>query len=85
MIEVQRSCYRGKDEKKFAAHMAYNRDANLLENHINQQITNGETGTFLYANIAREVGLSRERVTEILFSVECGSNGFTIRNNATQF
>jgi len=81
MIEIQRSSYGGKDAKKFAEHMAYNHDVDLLEKHINRQINNGETGVFLYAKLAKEVGLSRERVTEILYLIDCGSNGFTIKNH----
>ena len=84
MLEVQRSSYGGKNAKKFTEHMAYNRDADLIKNYLNKQIKNGKTGTFLYAHIAHEVGLSRERVAELLFSIDCGSNGFTIRNEGNQ-
>ncbi|MEG6504487.1 MULTISPECIES: hypothetical protein [Nitratidesulfovibrio] len=33
---------------------------------------------FLYANIARATGVDVETVSRLMFSVDCGSNGFTI-------
>ena len=50
----------------------------MLEGHINEQIKNGKSGVFHYFHIAKEVGLPVERVAEILFTVDCGHNGFTV-------
>jgi hypothetical protein len=77
-IFVGRSEYRGRDPKKLVKAEQYNRDAAMLEEHINEQIKRGKTGSFLYSLIAREVGLPEKRVAEILFSVDCGHRGFTV-------
>ena len=77
-IYVKRSGYSGRDPKKLQKAIEYNRVATMLEEHINAQIKSGKTGVFLYSTIAREVGLSIECVREILFSVDCGHNGFTV-------
>jgi hypothetical protein len=77
-VSVDRSSYRGNDPKKRAKAAQYNRDAAMLEQHINDQIKSGKTGIFLYSTIAREVGLDRQYVEKILFSVDCGHNGFTV-------
>lgn len=79
-IHVNRSSYQGNDPKKVAQRITYNRDAKVLEDHINEQIKNGKTGTFLYSTIAHELEMSRDRVQEILFSVDCGHNGFTVKD-----
>ncbi len=59
----------------------YNRIAAELERHINERIRSqeGETQTYLYYEIATETGYPLERVREILFGVDCGHNGFTVR------
>jgi hypothetical protein len=77
-ITVARSDYRGRNPAKLRKAAEYNQDAAMLEDHINEQIKNGKTGVFHYATIASEVGLSVERVSKILFSVDCGHNGFTV-------
>jgi len=77
-IRVERTSYRGADPKKGAKAADYNRDAAMLEEHINAQIRNGKLGVFHYSTIAHEVGLPEKRVSQILFSVDCGHNGFTV-------
>ena len=77
-IHVELRRYRGADPKKRAKIAAWDRDAAMLEQHINDQIRAGKTGVFHYSRIAHEVGLKEKRVSEILFSVDCGDNGFTV-------
>ena len=83
-ITVGRSSYRGNTPKGRQKAAEYNRDAAMLETHINNQIKNGQTGIFSYSTIAREVGLSVERVTEILFTVDCGHTGFTVVGDSNE-
>ena len=83
-ISVRRSSYRGHTRNGLQKAAEYNRDAAMLETHINDQIRNGQTGIFSYSTSAREVGLSVERVTEILFTVDCGHTGFTVVSNSNE-
>jgi len=80
-IYVERKSYRGSDLTKRRKVAEYNHDAQMLEQHINNQIKSGRTGVFLYSNISREVELPLDRVRQILFSVACGDNGFTVCSN----
>jgi hypothetical protein len=41
-VRVARSSYSGRDSKKREAASEFNRDAVLLENHINDQIKSGK-------------------------------------------
>jgi hypothetical protein len=77
-IRVERTSYRGSDPKKRAKAAEYNRDAAMIEEHINNQIRCGKLGVFHYSTIAHEVRLDEKRVSKILFSVDCGHNGFTV-------
>lgn len=77
-IIVERSVYRGSDPRRLSEHGEYNRDASILEDHVNEQLRTGKTGVFSYSVIAQELGMDRERVKRILYSVGCGDNGFTV-------
>jgi hypothetical protein len=83
-IFVERKTYRGRDARKCANVAQYNRDAAMLEEHINEQIRGGKFGVFYYAKIASEVRLPERRVRDILFSVDCGHNGFTVVKGAAK-
>jgi hypothetical protein len=81
-ISVQRKSYRGRKESERRRCQAYNEDAALLERIVNEMIEEQGPGTYLYYQIADRARLSVERVYKILFSVDCGSNGFTIYRGA---
>lgn len=81
-IRVARSSYHGQDAEKRLKASDYNRDAALLEDHINAQIKNGKRGVFRYSIIAHELGMDHERVAKILYCVACGDNGFTIAEDS---
>jgi len=57
-----------------------NRIAAEFEKHINAKIEKQEEEVriYLYHEIANETGYDLETVREILFSVDCGHNGFTV-------
>lgn len=77
-INVGRDNYSGSDQKKIEKRVEYNSIALKLEHYINKQIEQGKRGRFLYSDIARETGVDINLVRSILFSVDCGHNGFTI-------
>jgi hypothetical protein len=77
-IRVEREHYRGSDPKRRAKVARYNEDAATLEQHINAQIAKGKRGVFMYYEISRDTGIPLKRVEEILFTVDCGHNGFTV-------
>jgi hypothetical protein len=77
-IHVERDGYRGRDPRKLRKSQDYNDDARMLEEFVNREIEENGPGQFLYGTIARAVGLSKERVQQIMFSVDCGHNGFVV-------
>lgn len=77
-IHVERSRYRGGDLRKRQKAAEYNRDAQVLEDAVNQMIREGGPRQFLYHEIARITQLPLERVRKIMFSVDCGHNGLTV-------
>lgn len=77
-IEVERRHFRGSDHRKRVKAEEFNRDAAILEEYVNAQILKTKETRFLFSQIARATGFSRERVREILYSVGCSDNGFTL-------
>jgi hypothetical protein len=58
----------------------YNYAAEIVENHVNKQIDEGER-RFFYPTIAAETGVDEKRVTDMLFHIACGHTGFTIKDD----
>lgn len=78
-IYVARSNYRGSDPKKRAKATAHNRDASLLEDCANALLKKQTepVRSYLWMELANASGLPYERVRELGFSIDGGSNGFT--------
>lgn len=76
-VIVERRSYRGANPAKLSEVLIFNEHAAKLEAHVNEQFRNGQRN-FLYSTISRETGIAAERVGEILFCINCGSNGFTL-------
>lgn len=79
-IHVPRSSYRGSKQSLREKASDYNRDAERLERYLNDRIEADPSPIqqYIYGFIAPDVGLSLERVREILFGVDCGHNGLTV-------
>ncbi len=79
-IHVPRKHYRGSKEAMRRRVSEYNQDAAKLEAYLNEQIQADPTPIqqYLYGFISPDVGLSVDRVREILFGVDCGHNGLTV-------
>lgn len=83
-ISVPRKHYRGSKDAMRRKVAQYNDDAVALEKYLNERIEADPAPVqdYLYGFIARDVGMSIDRVTEILFGVDCGHNGLTVAKSA---
>ena len=81
-ISVRRKYYQGSSAKKQFEAQEHNRIAAVLEEHINKRMMENQATeffTYTYGRIAADLGLDLELVRNILFSVDYGHNGLTIR------
>ena len=78
-IVVNRSSYRGTDQRQRQKAAEHNRIASELEAYINGQlrIQSAPIQTYNYYEIVEATGYSAETVSGLLFSIDCGHNGFT--------
>lgn len=78
-IHVARRNYGGADPKKRAKAAEYNRDAALLESCANDLLRKQTepVQSYLWMELASATGLTLDRVAELGFSIDGGSNGFT--------
>ena len=79
-VHVRRNHYSGSKEGLRLKAARDNRIAGELEEYINKAIEeqNEEEKIYLYSEIAHETGYSLDVVHRFLFSVDGGSNGFTV-------
>ncbi|KGW78440.1 hypothetical protein Y046_4771 [Burkholderia pseudomallei MSHR2990] len=78
-IRVRREYYRGRDKTKQARLAHRNSQAAELERYINELLLQQEAPVEVYdfAEIARGIGFSLDFVSEVGYSIDGGSNGFT--------
>lgn len=78
-IYIPRNSYRGSDAKKRAKAASENRDAALMEEHVNQLLLKQEEPIRVYSwmEISQGCGLSYSTVERLGFAIDGGSNGFT--------
>lgn len=83
-ISVPRKHYRGSKDSMRRKVAEYNQDAARLEKYLNEQIEADPSPIqqYIYGLIALDLGMSVERVTEILFGVDCGHTGLTVAKSA---
>lgn len=81
-VHVQRKAYRGKKDKLKQEAIEYNRLAGELESYINKKVEESDEDELIiiYDSIAAKLHLSLDLVSEILYSVDGGDNGITVRN-----
>lgn len=79
-IDVPRNHYRGTKPALREKAAQYNRDASILEAYLNRRIENDPTPIqdYTYGFVAVDVGLSLERVRNILLGVDGGYHGLTV-------
>jgi hypothetical protein len=78
-VHIERDHYGGRDTKKQQKASDRNRVASELEEYINQRLLRQEVPVQVYdfADIARATGYSIDVVSELGYSIDGGSNGFT--------
>jgi hypothetical protein len=79
-VRLGRRSYRGANSKRHIAVIERNRTVSEIEDHINCQIEQMESGTHVFScgNIANEMGIDVKLVREICYQIACGSNLFRV-------
>ncbi len=79
-ITVRRDYYSGRVEQRRRRARDDNNLARLLEAHVNAQLARVTEWPHLclYDEIAHDTGVDAETVRRLMFSVDCGHNGFTV-------
>lgn len=82
-IHVQRDHYRGRDPRRRERQRRHNEVAQICERYLNEKIATSPANvqTYLYYQVARDLRLPLEEVREVLFSVDGGHNGLTVRKD----
>lgn len=80
-VVVPRKHYAGRKANIQQKVAEQNGIASDIERYINEQIERQEEEihVYMYYQIAQETGYDVKTVSDILFGVDCGSNGFTVR------
>lgn len=76
-IRINVPAYNGKEQAKKLRYQADREAANQIEEYLNANRGDAPT-SFDYYTIAEELGLTKEKVKEILFRNGGGSNGITL-------
>lgn len=79
-VRVPRDGYWGKDGRRRQKAARHNQVAEELEKYINEKIAADPSAqqTYYYHLIALDLNLPLDEVERILFSLDCGHNGFTV-------
>ncbi len=81
-VRVPRDLYGGRGDARRRKQASFNDAAQAIEQYLNWAMEAEPAGTmreFLTADIARALHLDDELVDRIVFSIDCGHNGVTIR------
>ncbi len=81
-VHVPRDLYGGRDDARRRKQASFNDAAQAIEHYLNRAMEAEPAGNareFLTADIARALHLDGELVDRIVFSIDCGHNGVTIR------
>jgi hypothetical protein len=80
-IHVSRKRYGGRNLARLRNSQEHNRLAEQLENYLNAKIeqNSNQTQVYLYAQIAIDLGFSVDAIRAVLFAVDSGHNGLTVR------
>ena len=81
-VRVPRDPYRGMNDARRRKQMVFNDAAQAIERYLNREMEAepaGDAREFLTADIARALHLDGELTDRIVFGIDCGHNGVTIR------
>lgn len=86
-VRVPRNLYSGRDDARRRKQASFNDAAQAIEQYLNRAMEAEPAGTmreFLTADIARALHLDDELVDRIIFGIDCGHNGVTIRKTGEE-
>ena len=83
-IIVPRDHYHGKDQRRRRKAHRHNEIAKRCEDYLNQKIRDNPAGIqqYVYGYIASGLSLTTGEVCKVMFAVDCGHSGITVRKTA---
>ena len=83
-IHVPRSRYRGNNPRLLRKAQRHNEIARTCEDYLNRKVAEQRENVhvYIYGFMASDLGLTAEEVRDVMFAVDCGHNGITIRKSA---
>ena len=83
-IHVPRSGYRGNNPRFLRKAQRHNEIAKSCEEYLNRKVAEQREAVhvYLYGFMASDLGLKTDEVRNVMFAVDCGHNGITIRKSA---
>ena len=83
-IHVPRSRYRGNTPRRLRKAQRLNEIARTCEDYLNRKVAEQRENVhgYSYGFMASDLGLTAEEVRDVMFAVDCGHNGITIRKSA---
>lgn len=84
-VRVPRDLYSGRKDARRRKQTSFNDAAQAIEHYLNRAMeveAPGDAREFLTADIARALHLDGELTNRIVFGIDCGHNGVTIRRLA---
>ncbi len=83
-IHVPRSGYRGSDPRLLRKAQRHNDIAKTCEDYLNRKVSeqHEDAHVYIYGFMAIDLGLTTEEVRDVMFAVDCGHTGITIRKSA---
>lgn len=86
-VRVPRDQYRGANDARRRKQMTFNDAAQAIERYLNREMEAEPAGNireFLTADLARTLHLDDELADRIVFGIDCGHNGVTIRKGGEE-
>lgn len=73
--------YRGRNPRLVRKAQRFNEVAHMCESYLNRRISEclDEIQQYVYGFMASDLGLTTDEVYKVMFPVDCGHNGITIR------
>lgn len=81
-VRVPRDLYSGRNDARRRKQATFNDAAGAIERYLNREMQAEPAGTareFLTADLARKLHLDPELTDSVVFGIDCGHNGVTIR------
>jgi len=82
-VYVPRKHYKGRNPREREKARRYNEVAKLCEDYLNKKILENpeEIQQYTYGFMAPDLGLTTDEVLKVMFAVDAGHNGVTVRKS----